>query len=255
MNKFLIAGNWKMNLLPSQAVEYCKNLSQGYSWDQELVGVTLAMPSTHLALAAKVTKELNISLAAQNIHWQEKGAFTGEISIPMLKDLGVEWTLIGHSERRQYFGETDETVLRKFQACLAHQVIPIVCCGETQEQRAAGVTQDLIRNQLEGIIANIDQETVFIIAYEPIWAIGTGLTASNEQAQEVHSFIRMLLQERLGGRARDIKILYGGSVKPDNIGGLLQKKDIDGALIGGASLDPEQFGSMIAKATKLAEQG
>lgn len=251
MGKYLIAGNWKMNHLPSQAVSYCQTLSSEFSWNPDVVDVAVAMPSTHLALAVETAKSSGIHLAAQNLHWEEKGAFTGEISIPMLKDLGISWTLIGHSERRQYFAESDEDVLSKFKACLASNIIPIVCCGESKEQRESGKTEDHIRSQLKNIISNIEADAKFIIAYEPIWAIGTGLTASNEQAQEVHAFIRSLLKDKLGEKAKDIKILYGGSVKPDNIEGLLKENDIDGALVGGASLDPSSFGSMVKTASKL----
>ena len=171
----------------------------------------------------------------------------------MLKDLGISWTLIGHSERRQYYGETDESVLKKFLASQKEGILPIVCCGETREEREAGDTEKVVAKQLSDVLGQADTSIPFVIAYEPVWAIGTGLTASDDQAQSVHKFIRELVADKCGAEtAKTTKILYGGSAKPSNIKGLLEQADIDGALIGGASLKTSDLGSMISTASELA---
>jgi len=205
-------------------------------------------PFTNLTEVAKIVQGTNIGLSAQNIYWEDSGAYTGEISSPMLKELGCQYVIIGHSERRAYFGETNETVNKKIKAALAHNLTPIVCVGEVLEQRENGKTFDVVKDHvfraLEGIL-EADAKKI-IIAYEPVWAIGTGKTATPEQAQEVHAFIRGLLKELYNEEvASAIRIQYGGSVKPDNAKDLLAKEDIDGALVGGASLKIDSFVKII----------
>lgn len=184
-----------------------------------------------------------IRVGAQNMHWEPQGAYTGEVSAGMLADVGCTYVILGHSERRQYFGETDQTVNRKVKAALAAGLLPIVCVGETKQQRENGVTEQVVGEQLRGALAELTPEDVakITIAYEPVWAIGTGLTATPQMAQEVHAFIRQMLKECFGEAAQAARIQYGGSVKPDNIAALMEQPDIDGALVGGASLDVSSF--------------
>ncbi len=204
----------------------------------------LAPPFTSLAAVCGETKGSSIQLAAQNVHWEPKGAFTGEISIAMLEDAGCSMVIIGHSERRQYFGETDETVNRRVKAVLNSSLKAIVCIGETLAEREAGRAHDLITQQLAGGLAGLTLQSLshIILAYEPVWAIGTGRTASPEIAQEVHKAIRDWLSRQFGSEAaQEVRILYGGSVKPDNVSVLMRQPDIDGALVGGACLEAESF--------------
>lgn len=243
MRKPMIAGNWKMNKTVGEACELVKTLKN------KLAGVTdveivVAPPFTALLPVAEIIKGSNIKLAAQDMHWEKDGAFTGEVSPIMLKDAGCQYVIIGHSERRTYFSETNETVNKKVKAAHAYSLIPIVCVGERSEEREAGVTKDVVRdhvvNGLKDITAGQIRDT--IIAYEPVWAIGTGKTATPEQAQEVHEFIRGLLAELYSSAIADeVRIQYGGSVKPGNIAELMAQPDIDGGLIGGASLDADSF--------------
>jgi triosephosphate isomerase len=246
--KPLIAGNWKMHGTHAQATELLETLKApaAAARDREVV---VAPPYTALETAARVLAGATIGLAGQNLHWEPKGAYTGEISGEMLKDAGCAYVLIGHSERRQYFGETNEIVRQKIEAALRAGLKPIVCIGETLREREGGNTLPVIERQLRDGLATFSREVVrgLTIAYEPVWAIGTGKTAMPEQAQEVHAELRRLLHElagEAGGEA--IRLLYGGSVKADNIDSLMAQTDIDGALVGGASLDAEAFSRIIA---------
>jgi len=247
MRRPIIAGNWKMNNNSAESVKLVSQLKEMVSGVKE-VEVVVAPPYTALGSVATAIKGSNIFLSAQNIFWEEKGAFTGEISPSMLKDIECQYAIIGHSERRQYFGETNETVNKRLKAALDASLTPIVCIGETLEEREANKTLTVIEKQVKEGFAGIssgEMEKV-VIAYEPVWAIGTGKTATPEQAQEIHQFIRgMLAQVFDEGVAEGIRILYGGSVKPDNVDQLMSQKDIDGALVGGASLKADSFARIV----------
>lgn len=242
-----IAGNWKMNKTVAEALELVRELKVALQ-GVEGVEVAIAPPFTALSPVAQELKGSAIRLAGQNLFWEEKGAFTGEVSPVMLKEVGCEYVIIGHSERRQYFGETDETVNRKLKAALQHGLKPIFCIGETLEERETGRTIQVIERQLEGGLKGLDGKGIeeMVIAYEPVWAIGTGRTAAPEQAEEVHRFIRQALERRYSKRVSEvIRIPYGGSVTPENIGGLMAQADIDGALVGGASLKADGFSRIV----------
>ena len=221
----LIAGNWKMYKGPAEAAEFCLGLRE-----QELDGVDAVVcpPYLSLPVAVQLLAGTEIAVAAQNVHWADEGAYTGEISAPMLRELGVYGTIAGHSERRQYFGETDETVGNRVHAALQAGLFVIACVGETEEEREDGRTEDVLGRQL----SVLEPDDNLVLAYEPVWAIGTGKTATPELAQEAHSFIKSRL---------DAPVLYGGSVKPENAAELLAQPDVDGALVGGASLELESF--------------
>lgn len=241
--KPFIAGNWKMYKNIDEAVELVSSLKKA---EKELseAAVVVIPPFTALREIKKTLEGSSIKLGAQNLFWEEKGAFTGEISPVMLKDAGCEYVVIGHSERRQYFGEIDETVNKKIKAALAQGLVPIVCIGESLEERERGETINKVETQLKIGLERMGKEEMsqIIIAYEPIWAIGTGLTATPAQAEEVHSFIRDKLRENYGNEIGSyVIILYGGSVKPDNTYTLLKEKNINGALVGGASLEADSF--------------
>jgi triosephosphate isomerase len=243
----IIAGNWKMNKTTIEAEELAAALVPLVSsaTDREIV---LAPPFTSLEAVSETIKGTNISLAAQNMHWEDKGAFTGEISAEMLLDLGCKYVIIGHSERRQYFGETDETVNRKVKQALKKGLLPIMCVGETLAEREAGKLNEIINRQVTGGLKDIStgDMTKVVIAYEPVWAIGTGKTATPEQANEVHALIRQKVQSLYNGDiAEGLRIQYGGSVTPENVSSLMAKPDIDGALVGGASLKPESFAALV----------
>ena len=244
----LIAGNWKMHKTVAEARALARDIRKGLAAH---LRAEVAVAPAYTALAA-VKEEIAgsaIRLAAQDTFWEKQGAFTGAISPVMLKEVGCQYVIVGHSERRQYFGETDATVNRKLQAVLEAGLCPILCVGETLGERQAGRTLKVVGSQLrEGLtgLASLTGETL-VVAYEPVWAIGTGLTATPAQAQEVHAFIRRLLQE-ITGAAPAIRILYGGSVTPDNAASLLIEPDLDGALVGGASLKAESFLKIIAAA-------
>ena len=243
----MIAGNWKMNTTPSEGVKLAKELSELLP-DTGGVDVVIAPPHTHLFPVNEVVKGGPIKLAAQNIYFEESGAFTGEISAHMIKDIGCEYVIIGHSERRQLFSETDESVNDKTRAALACGIKPIVCVGESLEERESGKALDVILKQLQGGLKDLPKELsmAIIVAYEPVWAIGTGKTATDEQAEEVHSFIRETLEKMFDREVSSgTRILYGGSVKPENIEGLMAQPNIDGALVGGASLKAETFKNII----------
>lgn len=259
--RYFVAGNWKMNCKMGEASDLVKALRplvENYSD----VDIAVCPTFTSLAPANAALCGANIDLGAQNFHTIEKdgeyvnsGAYTGEVSAEMLKDAGVKWIILGHSERRQYFSETDASVNTKIKAAFAAELLPIVCVGETLEERDGGTTNDVVEKQVRGCFANIDKEHAAqcVIAYEPVWAIGTGRTASPEQAQEVHAHIRSLLTELYDDEtAQAIRIQYGGSMKPGNAQELLAQKDIDGGLIGGAALKAEDFSQIIKAA---ADQG
>jgi triosephosphate isomerase len=205
--------------------------------------IVLAPPFTALASVSEEIRQTPLILAAQNVHWEPKGAYTGEISIPMLRDLGCRMVIIGHSERRQHFGETDATVNRRVRAVLDSGLEPIICVGETLDERESGRHHSTVAQQLAGGLDGLTRRSLLriILAYEPVWAIGTGRTASPEMAQEMHGMIRKWLSERFGEEAQEVRILYGGSVKPDNVDALMLQPDIDGALVGGACLEAESF--------------
>ncbi|MCP2519886.1 triose-phosphate isomerase [Candidatus Aminicenantes bacterium AC-335-B20] len=246
MRKPFIAGNWKMNKTVSEAVELVAKLKEIVK--DERGEIVVIPPFTALFEVKKIISGSRIELGAQNLYWKEKGAFTGEISPLMLKDIGCKYVIVGHSERRQHFNETDEIVNLKIKAALENSLIPIFCIGEKLEQRDKGETLNVIERQFEGGLSGIDESKArkIVIAYEPVWAIGTGRTATPEQAQEVHSFIRTKLRKKYGNEIANCAIiLYGGSVKPENAHSLIKQKDIDGVLVGGASLEAESFGKII----------
>ena len=239
----LMAANWKMHFTVGEAVALLEELKGGISRlaDREVV---VAPPFTALVGVGSALAGSPIRLAAQNCHWESEGAFTGEISPLMLRDVGCHYGIVGHSERRQYFGETDETVNCKMVALLGQDIAPILCIGETLKQREAGETLRVLEEQLSGALEGLEEDQVnrLVVAYEPVWAIGTGHTATKEQAQEAHAFIRESLAKRSNDTvAGDLRILYGGSVKPDNVDELMAQPDIDGALVGGASLKAASF--------------
>jgi triosephosphate isomerase len=238
-----IAGNWKMHKTIPEALELVKALKKASS---ELTDVTLIVipPLTALSEASQEIEGSPLELGAQNLFWEKKGAFTGEVSAEMLKDTGCQYVVVGHSERRQYFGDTNETVNKKIKAALAQNLVPIMCIGESIEEREAEKTIQKIESQINAGLEAISKEEMsqIVIAYEPIWAIGTGLTATPSQAEEVHSFIREKLREKYGNDTASYAIiLYGGSVKPANAYSLMKEKNINGALVGGASLEADPF--------------
>jgi len=258
--KPIIAGNWKMNLCQSEAkslYEGIKSFVSNYS-AVELPTVVIAPVFTSINQVAEIPCNCGcggskLYVAGQNCHWESSGAFTGEISVEMLKDAGCSFVIIGHSERRQYFSETDEMINKKAKAILSGGLIPIICCGETLEQREAGITDKHIASQIKAALEGISAEDVAksVIAYEPIWAIGTGKTCDSAEANRVIAMIRNVVKEVAGQTAADeIRILYGGSVKPSTIEEQMRQSDIDGALVGGASLKAESFNEIIANTMK-----
>ena len=243
----LIAGNWKLFKTLDESVVFVKDLKSLIQGVQD-VEVVVAPVFTALASVASAAKGSAIKIAAQDCYWEEEGAFTGEVAPKLLKDAGCSHVIIGHSERRQYFGETDEAVNRKTVAALSAGLVVLLCVGETLTQRESGATFSVIEAQVRAGLGSILPESLsnVVIAYEPVWAIGTGKTASDDQAQEVHAFIRMLVAQLYSASCADmLRILYGGSVKPENIKGLMEQSDIDGALVGGASLKPESFAGIV----------
>ncbi len=243
MRRIIIAGNWKMNKTVPEAIELVNGLKRELS-SIENIDIVVIPPYTALSEISDMLANSNIDLGAQDVYWQQGGAFTGEISPVMLKDVGVTYVVIGHSERRSYFNETNETVNKKIKAVLAVDLIPIMCVGERLEEREEGKTYDVVKKHIMGGLEGISGEQALkvVIAYEPVWAIGTGKTATPQQAEDVHKYIRQLLAEMYDrSTAENIRIQYGGSVKPENIKELIKQQDIDGALVGGASLKVEQF--------------
>ena len=246
----IIAGNWKLNKTISEAVALTTAL-KALVTEVSDVGIIVAPPFTALAAVNDVIADSNIHLAAQDVYSEDTGAFTGEVSAPMLKDVGCNYVIIGHSERRQYFGETNESVNQKVKAALAHNLKPIICVGEQLEEREAGQTEAVIKDHVTGGIIGLSAAELLscVIAYEPVWAIGTGKTATPDQAQEVHNFIRGLLVDAYSAEvASQICIQYGGSVKPENASELMTQPDVDGALVGGASLEAESFAQIVKMA-------
>ena len=246
MRKKVIAGNWKMNKLPNEAISFIEELAPLVKETEN--EVVLCVPYTNLFYALLTVQGTNIKIGAQNMHFEEKGAYTGEVSGEMLKSIGVEYVIIGHSERRQYFNETDETVNKKLKKALTVGLKPIVCVGENLEQRENGTAKDVVTKQTELALKGIKPEEVkkVIIAYEPIWAIGTGKTATKEDANETIKWIREKIQEIYGNDvANSVIIQYGGSVKSSNAKDLFTMSDIDGGLIGGASLDAQEFSKIV----------
>ena len=250
--KTVIAGNWKMNMTATETKKFAEELKRVMP-RAKWCDTVICVPACNIPTAAKVFKELRISVGAENLYYEEKGAYTGEISAAMLRDLGVKYVIIGHSERRQYFGETDTAVNRKVHAALDAGLSPIICVGESESQREMGVTQDWIALQVKTALYGVPAERLrrCVIAYEPIWAIGTGKTATAQQAGEVCTAIRATIRGLYGARvARSVTIQYGGSMNPKNAQELLAQPDVDGGLIGGASLKPEQFVEIIHAANQ-----
>ena len=248
--KIFIAGNWKMNKTAAETAELASALKASLAQFAGKCEIAVCPTFTSLATAVEILKGSNVKVGAQNIHWADNGAYTGEISGAMLKEIGVEYVIIGHSERRQYFGETDETVNQRIKAALKYGLKPIVCIGETLAEREGGVTNTVLEKQIRGAFADIsaaDMDAI-TIAYEPVWAIGTGKTATPEVAQETHAFIRSVLTALYGDKAQDIVVQYGGSMKAENSGALVSKQDIDGGLIGGAALKADSFTALIQNA-------
>jgi triosephosphate isomerase len=249
--KPLISGNWKMHHNHFEAIQLVQKLSYALDTkDYDRADVSVHPPFTDIRSVQTVldADKIPILLGAQHCHFEEKGAFTGEVSAGMLEKLNVKLVIAGHSERREVFGETDETISRKVHAIFRHGMTPIACCGETLEEREAGTTEDKIRTQVTSILSGLspDQVARLVIAYEPIWAIGTGRTASSEDAQETCALVRRLVAEQVSAEAAAaVRVQYGGSVKPTNIGELMSQPDIDGALVGGASLEPDDFARIV----------
>jgi len=243
----LIAGNWKMFKTGIEAVETAAQLVKLVAGTTD-IDVMIAPPFTALAPVSDVVKGSCVSLGAQNLFWEAQGAFTGEISPAMLVSAGCKYVIIGHSERRQYFNETDETVNKRMQAAVNNDLIPVMCVGESEKERESKDTFSVLDKQVKKGLEGFSSDDLerLVIAYEPIWAIGTGKTATSHQAQEVHQFLRSVLEKNFGNMlAKSIRILYGGSVKSNNIAELMAMPDVDGALVGGASLDPETFSKIV----------
>jgi len=249
-----IAGNWKMYKTVAEAVVFAKELRSAVK-DVTGVEIVLAPPFTAVHAVAEATRNTNIGVAAQDLYWEASGSFTGEVSAPMIAEAGAEYVIIGHSERRQFFGETDATVNKKTLAAIAARLTPIVCIGETLEQREKNETFEVLDRQIKGGFDTITgtQLAELVVAYEPVWAIGTGRVATSAQAGEAHAHIRKRLRQWFGGDAADqCHVIYGGSVKPDNIKDLIAEPDVDGALVGGASLDVRSFGDIVSRSRGAA---
>ena len=253
MRKTIIAGNWKMNMLFPEVEDFLFELSDNIE-EKELdsVEVVICPPALYLELSSDIANDSKFHIGAQNVNENENGAYTGEISAVMLRSMDLKYCIIGHSERREYYSESDDVINEKLKKLHENEMVPIFCIGETLEQRDQGITKDIILSQLNGGLKDVKIEGNVVIAYEPIWAIGTGKTATSHQAQEIHALIRKWLEENY---SKDISektsILYGGSMKPENVKELLNQPDIDGGLIGGAALDVSKFSSMIATAVEL----
>ncbi|MFA5063717.1 MAG: triose-phosphate isomerase [Candidatus Omnitrophota bacterium] len=255
MRKTIIAGNWKMYKTIKEAIELSNGLKRElFKLDKQGIDVVLCPPFTALSEVYEVISESDIMLGGQNLYWLDEGAFTGEVSGKMLKEAGCSFVIIGHSERRQFFGETNESVNKKIKAALGNSLTPIVCVGELLKEREAGETFDVLEDQIQNGLAGFSQDDILkiVVAYEPVWAIGTGKTATPAQAQEVHKYIRELLGKLYGKDvASQLRIQYGGSVKPENITELMNQPDVDGALVGGASLKVESFADIVKKAAEV----
>lgn len=262
MRRFLVAGNWKLHGSSEMTAELISGVARrvleiATISEQKALpyDILVCPPAPYLAQAVAASESQPIAVGGQNVSQHLSGAFTGEMSLPMMSDVGCEYVLLGHSERRELFGETNQLVAEKFAACVAHEsaITPVLCVGETLEQRNAGSTEAVVAEQLDVVLdwLGIEAFNNAVIAYEPVWAIGTGETASPEQAQEVHAFIRAKLAEKDAGIADKVQILYGGSVKPSNASELFAQTDIDGGLVGGASLDIESFAGICEAVEKL----
>jgi triosephosphate isomerase len=250
MRKTIIAGNWKMNKTAAEAKTFIEEFKPMVA-DIDSVEIVLCPVFTALTSAVEAAAGSNVKIGAQNIHWAANGAYTGEISAAMLKETGVDYVIIGHSERRQYFGETDETVNQRLNAALEAGLIPMVCIGELLEEREGGKTESVMDTQLKGGLAGISKEDMekIVIAYEPVWAIGTGKTATPEMAEETHAYNRKVLTEMFGAETDEkVSIQYGGSMKGANSAELIAQADIDGGLVGGAALEPASFSELIKNA-------
>ncbi len=245
----IIAGNWKMNCTPGETEKLLKALLKGFKLKKGVIAV-VCPPFTSLPTASKIIKNKKLLLGAQDISEHTEGAFTGDTSARMLKSIGVKYVIVGHSERRQFHGETDQKVNAKARKALQFGLIPIICIGETLNQRESGTTETIVSQQLDGALGGLKETDLekIVIAYEPVWAIGTGRTASSEMAQQVHKFVRDKLAQVSPNTAAIVPVIYGGSVKPANAAGLLSQPDIDGALVGGASLDAKSFISILRAA-------
>lgn len=243
MRKKIVAGNWKMNTLPAEGVALAKNIVANRKEVSSDVKFIVCPPFTHLSLVADALKGSDVALGAQNCAAEAKGAYTGEIAADMIAALGCKYVILGHSERRQYYGETSATLNKKMTMAYANNLIPIYCVGENLTEREAGKHFDVVKAQIEEVVFNLTPEQFknLVIAYEPVWAIGTGKTATADQAQEIHAYIRKVLASKFGAAAEDTAILYGGSCKPSNAEEIFAKKDVDGGLIGGAALKAEDF--------------
>jgi len=252
MRKTIIAGNWKMNKTLREGQELAIALRREL-YQIEDVDIVVCPPYTLLAYLANALETSNILIGAQDVYWQDEGAFTGEVSPVMLKDIGCKFVIIGHSERRAYFGETNESVNNKIKASLRHDLTPIVCVGETLSERESGQTFKVLDDHIENGLKGITDTDILkiVIAYEPVWAIGTGKTATSQQAQEAQKYIRDLLRKMYNDIADTVRIQYGGSVKPDNITELMSQPDVDGALVGGGSLKIETFAEIVKKASEI----
>jgi len=246
MRKPLMAGNWKMNKTIAEAASMVKALKSAVA-DVKDVEILVCPTFTALSAVNNEIKDSNIKLGAQNLFWEPKGAFTGEISPAMVKDSGCSYVIIGHSERRQYFAETDETVNKRTKAAFGAGLTPIVCVGETLQEREKNITFKVVEKQVKDGLAGLtdEQAAQLVIAYEPVWAIGTGKTATPEQAQEVHAFIRKIYKDMYKDASDKVRILYGGSVNPKNVSDLMKQPDIDGGLVGGASLEADSFTQLV----------
>jgi len=243
MRRIIIAGNWKMNKNIGESIDLANSIKRSL-YDIGEVEIAICPPYTSLSDVKEVIMETNIKLGAQDCYWDRCGAFTGEVSASMLKDVGCEYVIIGHSERRQFFGETNETVNKKAKAVLKEGLRPIICVGEKLEERKSGKTFEVVKDHVANSLAGFAKEDMLktVIAYEPVWAIGTGVNATKEQAEDVHQYIRKLLKDMFGLEvAKSVRIQYGGSVKPDNIKELISQEDVDGALVGGASINADSF--------------
>ena len=247
MRRVIIAGNWKMYKTVDESIELV-NLLKRAVVDIDDVEIVICPPFTSLSDVREAIMDTNIKLGAQDCYWEREGAFTGEISCGMLKNAGCEYVIVGHSERRQYFGETNETVNKKAKAALREGLKPIVCVGEKLSERQAGKTFEVVKDHVTNSLAGLTKEDILkiVIAYEPVWAIGTGVNATKDQAEEVHKYIRGLIEGIFGATAAEsVRIQYGGSVKPENIRELIAEDDVDGALVGGASLKADSFSQII----------
>lgn len=245
MRKKFVAGNWKMNTTPEQGVELVKDILRALTESGSCTAVNYVVcpPYTHLSDVVKIARGTAVQVGAQNCAEEAKGAYTGEVSAEMIASLGVSYVILGHSERRQYYGETSETLNKRMKQAYANSLIPIYCVGETLEERESGKLWDVVKSQIEEVVFNLtDGEfRLLVVAYEPVWAIGTGKVATADQAQEMHAFIRKVLAGKFGELASRTPILYGGSVKPENAAEIFAKDDVDGGLIGGASLKAADF--------------